>query len=63
MWSQICGKIAVLVHTVTLKKKCKQVKTHKTLKLEIALFFQSNFLNISSLFSPNMKPHFQNSFP
>ena len=30
MWSQICGKNAMLVHKVTLKKKCKKVKTHKT---------------------------------
>ena len=30
MWSQICGKIAMLVHKITLKKKCKKVKTHKT---------------------------------
>ena len=63
MGSQICSKIAILVHKVTLKKKCKKVKTHKTLKLEIALFFQSNFLDIPSQFSPNLKPHFQNSFP
>ena len=39
MWSQICGKNAMLVHKVTLKKKCKKVKTHKTQKLEITLFF------------------------
>ena len=32
MWSEIRGKNAMLVHTVTLKKKCKKVKTHKKLK-------------------------------
>ena len=30
MWSHICGKIAMLVHEVTLKKKGKKVKTVKT---------------------------------
>ena len=30
MLSQICGKNYMLVHKVTLKKKCKKVKTHKT---------------------------------
>ena len=29
MWSQICGKIALLVYKVT-SKKSKKVKTHKT---------------------------------
>ena len=61
MWSQTCGKIAMLVHKVTLKKS-EKVKTHKTLKLESALFFQSNFFDIFGTFSPNLRPHFQNSF-
>ena len=30
VWSQICGKNPMLVHKVTLKKKCKKVKTNKT---------------------------------
>ena len=30
IWSQICGKISMLVHKVTMKLKCKKVKTHKT---------------------------------
>ena len=30
--SQILGKTAVLVHEISLKEKCKQVKTHKSSK-------------------------------
>ena len=30
LWSQFCCKIGMSVHKVTLKKKCKKVKTHKT---------------------------------
>ena len=43
MWSHICGKMAILVHKITLNKKCKKVKTHKTLKLESLRFFQTFF--------------------
>ena len=39
MWSQICGKNAILVHKVTLNKKCKQVKTNKNLKKLKSHFF------------------------
>ena len=34
MWSQMLGKIGVLVHKISLKKKCKKVKTHKSKELE-----------------------------
>ena len=30
MRPQICGKNAMLFRKVTMKKKCKKVKTHKT---------------------------------
>ena len=30
MWSQILNKIVALVHEISLKKKCKKVKTHKS---------------------------------
>ena len=43
MLSQMCGKNTMLVHKVTLKKKCKKVKTHKTEKLKIALLSKHFF--------------------
>ena len=52
MWSQNYGKNAMLVHEVTLKNKCKKVKTHKTLKLEI---------EISKQFYRHIKPFFAKS--
>ena len=38
IWSQICSKIAMLVHKITLKKNGKKVKTHRIYKLERTLF-------------------------
>ena len=57
-WSQIFGKITMLVYKVTLKKKCEKVKTHKT---EKRTFFKSIFLRPFCHFSTNMRSHFQNS--
>ena len=62
MWSQICGKIANLVNKFTLKKMQKN-KNPQNLKIKSALFFQSIFLETFRHFSPNLRPHFQNSFP
>ena len=33
MWSKIVCKIDVVAHEISLKKKCKKVKTHKSQKL------------------------------
>ena len=44
MWSQACGKIAMLVHNVTLTKQCKKVKTLKTKKNLRVHFFSKQFL-------------------
>ena len=63
MWSQVCGKIAMLVHKVSFEKKCKKVKTHKTEKLESVSFFQSNFLDTLGHFSTNLRPYCHDSFP
>ena len=44
MWSQVCGKISMLVHKVTLKKK--KIKTvKKNIKIQEGTFFQSYFLD------------------
>ena len=43
MWSQICGKNAMLVHKITLKKKCKKVNHKKLKSLKSHFFFKAIF--------------------
>ena len=49
---------------MTLKKKFKNKKTKKTKKTEKILRNESetNIMDLLSNFSPNQRPHFQNSF-
>ena len=63
MWSQVCGKIAMLVHKVTLKKKKAKNKQQqkpriKKKKLESTLFFKAIFFNKLANFLTNLRPHY-----
>ena len=63
LWSQIGQKVANYVYKMTLKKKV-QTHTKKIKKAEKILRNESetNVMDLLSNFSPNQRPHFQNSF-
>ena len=43
MWSQVCGKITILVNKVTLIKKEKKITNTENLKLEKTHFLKATF--------------------
>ena len=62
MWSQIGQKVPNSVSKMTLKKKFKKQKKLKKGEKILRNKSETNIMDLFSNFSPNQRPHFQNSF-
>ena len=54
--------MANFVHKMTLKKKFKKRKKNQKAEKILRNESETNIMDILSHFSPNQRPHFQNSF-